>query len=114
MSQDTGQDEDTGAHAALTVDPRAEDAYWRENYIHRPYADDTLSYDHYRPAYRYGWESRSRHLGRRWGEVERELEHAWRQNRGTSRLGWSDAKLAARDAWQRIEHRMADERARSA
>jgi hypothetical protein len=92
------------------INPAEEDAYWREHYERRPYADDTLSYDHYRPAYRYGWESRARHEGRRWAEVERDLERGWRENRGTSRLGWADAKLAARDAWQRVEHRMADER----
>ena len=99
-----------GSSAAERLNPTEEDAYWRENFRKRPYADETLSYDHYRPAYRYGWESRTRHMGRRWDEVERDLERGWRENRGASRLGWSDAKLAARDAWQRIEHRMADER----
>jgi hypothetical protein len=100
--------------AAKGVDPAHEDAYWRDNYHRRPYADDTLSYDHYRPAYRYGWESRTRHDGRRWDEVERELERGWRENRGASRLGWSDARLAARDAWQRVENRRLDERERAA
>src|SRR5687767_12802758 len=32
------------------VNPTEEDAYWRDNYINRPYADQTLSYDYYRPA----------------------------------------------------------------
>jgi hypothetical protein len=92
------------------INPAEEETYWRENYIRRPYADGTLSFDHYRPAYRYGWESRVRHVGRRWTEVERDLERGWRENRGTSRLGWSHAKLAARDAWQRVDHRLMDER----
>ena len=94
------------------LNSRAEDEYWREHYIKRPYADGTLSYDHYRPAYRYGWESRERYASQRWDEVERSLERGWREHRGTSRLGWSDAKLAARDAWQRVERRLADERQR--
>jgi hypothetical protein len=92
------------------IDATEEDRYWRDNYIRRPYADETLSYDHYRPAYRYGWESRARLSGQRWDQVERELERGWRQNRGASRLGWGDAKLAARDAWQRIDHKIADAR----
>jgi hypothetical protein len=100
----------TGSSAAERLNPTEEDAYWRDNFRKRPYADETLSYDHYRPAYRYGWESRTKLVGRRWDEVERDLERGWRENRGESRLGWGDAKLAARDAWQRIEHRMADER----
>lgn len=99
-----------GSSAAERLNPTDEDAYWRDNFRKRPYADETLSYDHYRPAYRYGWESRTRLVGRRWDEVERDLERGWRENRGESRLGWGDAKLAARDAWQRIEHRMADQR----
>jgi hypothetical protein len=101
------------AAAAVHPSPAEEDSYWRDHYLTRPYADDTLSYDHYRPAYRYGWEARMRHAGRRWDEVERELERGWRENRGASRLGWSDARQAARDAWQRVEHRMADERERN-
>lgn len=102
-----------GHTAGEVVNPTEEDAYWRDNYSRRPYADDTLGYDQYRPAFRYGWESRARHMGRRWDQVERDLERGWRENRGVSRLGWGDAKLAARDAWQRIEHRLADERERT-
>jgi hypothetical protein len=99
-----------GKAAAAAINPSEEDSYWRDNYQRRPYADDTLSYDYYRPAYRYGWESRARHQGRRWAEVEKELERGWRANRGPSRLGWADARLAARDAWQRVENRMMDAR----
>jgi hypothetical protein len=101
-----------GREVASAVDPAEEDSYWRDNYRTRPYADDTLSYDHYRPAYRYGWESRERHAGRRWDQVERELERGWREHRGVSHLGWADAKLAARDAWQRVDNRRIDERER--
>lgn len=102
-----------GRAAAEAVNPTEEDAYWRDNYHRRPYADDTLSYDYYRPAYRYGWESRTRFAGRRWDEVERDLERGWRENRGPSRLGWTDARLAARDAWQRVDNRLLDERERN-
>jgi hypothetical protein len=98
---------DSGAPA---LDSAAEDAYWREHYLARPYADDTLSYDHYRPAYRYGMEARLLHDGRRWAEVEPELGRGWRENRGASRLGWADASLAARDAWQRVDRRIMDGR----
>jgi hypothetical protein len=99
-----------GSSVAEQLNPTAEDAYWRDNFRKRPYADETLSYDHYRPAYRYGWESRSRNSGQRWDQIERELERGWRENRGESRLGWTDARMAARDAWQRVDHRIADDR----
>jgi hypothetical protein len=101
-----------GRAVAQTLNPAGEDAYWREHYLSRPYTDDTLSYDYYRPAYRYGWEARARLVGRRWDEVERDLERGWRENRGVSHLGWSDARLAARDAWQRVDNQLLDERER--
>jgi len=104
------QSNDPVDNGADVLDPQEEDAYWRENFARRPYADGTLGYDQYRPAYRYGWESRARHINRRWDEVERDLERGWREHRGVSRLGWTDAKQAARDAWQRVTHRIADAR----
>ena len=93
---------------AAAFSPSAEDAYWREHYIRRPYADQPLSYDYYRPAYRYGWESRTRFMNQRWDQVEKDLAKGWRENRGPSRLGWTDAKQAARDAWVRIDQQLAE------
>jgi hypothetical protein len=101
-----------GKNAADVVNATEEEAYWRETFLSRPYADETLGYDHYRPAYRYGWESRTRFSDRRWDQVERELETGWRVHRGSSRLGWTDAKLAARDAWQRVDRHLLDQRER--
>ena len=49
-----------------------EDAWWRENYGGRPYATGR-SYEEFRPAYRYGYESGRHHMGRNWNEVEADL-----------------------------------------
>lgn len=87
-----------------TIDPTTEDAYWQENYASRPYVDRSASYDTYRPAYQYGWESRSRYAGRRFDDVEPELAKGW--HAGNSNLNWDKAKLAARDAWDRVERAM--------
>ena len=92
-----------GHNAAERVNPTVEDAYWRENFETRPYVRDDASYDEYRPAYRYGWESRERLAGREFDEVEPELERGWTGARGGSRLEWTDAREATRDAWRRIE-----------
>jgi hypothetical protein len=43
------------------------------------------------------------HGGRRWEEMEPELEKSWAERRGHSALDWARAKLATRDAWERLE-----------
>src|SRR5262245_24209334 len=58
-----------GKAVAEKVNPTVEDAFWRENYNKRPYVKSGTSYDRYQPAYRYGWEGRSRYAGKRFDEV---------------------------------------------
>jgi phage tail tape-measure protein len=92
-----------GKGVAEAIDPTVESAYWRENYTSRPYYDANTTYDEYEPAYRYGWESRARHQGKRWEDVETDLGRSWDTTRGNSRLEWERAKHATRDAWHRVE-----------
>lgn len=86
-----------------SVNPTVEDTYWRENYPKSTYADNTVPYTEYQPAYRYGWEARERYPGRRYEEVENDLERGWETAKGESRLAWNKAKNATRDAWHRVE-----------
>jgi hypothetical protein len=92
---------------AEAVNPTTEDAFWRENYKTRPYAatgDSSYTYEEdYRPAYRYGWESRSRYQGQKFEDVESDLGRDWDRTKDKSRLGWDRAKEATRDAWHRVE-----------
>ena len=90
-----------GKGIADVVDPVAEDAYWRDHYTTRPYANG-LAYDEYRPAYGYGVDAYTRYPGRTFDEVEAELARDWNSRRGTSSLEWERAKYATRDAWQRV------------
>lgn len=93
-----------GHAAGEAIDPTVEDAYWSENYRNRPYVTSGSGYEEYRPAYRYGWESRTRHRGRTWDHnLERDLEKDWSKNRGNSRLEWNEARHATRDAWDRAD-----------
>jgi len=91
-----------GKSVAESVDPTREDAYWRDNYSSRPYVDRNSTYDDYGPAYGYGVNAFSRYPGRRFDEVESDLERGWGDSRGTSRLTWERAKSATRDAWNRL------------
>jgi hypothetical protein len=102
----------TGIGVAKGVDAAVnheeEDAYWRDNYNTRPYASADRTYDQYRPAYQYGWESRARLGNRSFDEAEPELASGWESYRGQSQtsLAWDDAKHATKDAWHRIERRL--------
>jgi len=86
-----------------TIDPTAEDAYWKSNYSTRPYVDKGAPYDTYRPAYQYGWESKGRHAGRQFDAIEADLERDWQASKARSSLTWQKAKPAVRDAWDHVE-----------
>jgi hypothetical protein len=91
-----------GKGVAEGIDPTAEDAYWRENWKTRPYADSAATYDDYGPAYAYGLTAYSRYPGRSFDELDPELSRDWDTARGGSNLTWERAKSASRDAWQRV------------
>jgi hypothetical protein len=91
-----------GNAIAKSIDPTAEEAYWRENYSSRPYVTKGATYDEYGPAYRYGVDAYGRYEGRSFEQAEPELMRDWDRARGTSKLTWENAKHAARDAWQRL------------
>lgn len=93
----------TGKGVAEAVNPTVEDAYWRDNYSKRPYVAEGDAYDLHQPAYRYGWESRSKQPGKKWDEVESDLGNGWDKARGTSPMEWEDAKSATHDAWDRLD-----------
>jgi hypothetical protein len=85
-----------------SIDPDVEEAYWRENYIRRPYVAGGESFIEYRPAYRYGVDAHRRFDGRSFDDVAAELKRDWNRVKGTSSLTWEKAQLAARDAWERV------------
>lgn len=90
-----------GKGIADTVDPVAEDAYWRDNHSNRSYASGS-EYDQYRPAYGYGVDAFTRFPNRSFDDLEPELRRDWNDKRGNSSLDWDRAKHATRDAWQRV------------
>ena len=95
-----------GKAAAEGIDPTEEEAYWEENYSSRPYYDEEVAYDEYAPAYRFGWEARSRFADRPYAEVESELQRDWEESERSEQLEWERAQPAVRDAWDRIDTRL--------
>lgn len=82
----------------------ATDRYWQSQHTSKDYYDKGLSFDDYRPAYRYGTYARSRYGNRTWDSgLENDLGRDWDRYKGSSRLSWDKAKLAVRDAWHGVE-----------
>lgn len=91
----------TGAGAEIDTTPF--EAYWRDRFHLRPYAQAYTRYEDWAPAYRYAIrEYIDTDHPRRWDEVEHELARYWPQGRGESDMPWSQAMPAVRDAWHRM------------
>lgn len=92
-----------GKGVAEMIDPTVEDAYWREEFSKTPYVEEGEPYETYQPAYRTGYEGYTRYPGKKYEEVESDLERDYETSRGNSTLSWGKAKSATRDAWHRVE-----------
>jgi hypothetical protein len=91
-----------GKGVAEKIDPTAQDAYWRENYSKRSYAEKSVAYEVYGSAYRIGYEGYALYPGKKYEEVESDLRRNYEKSRGNSTLAWDKARHATRDAWQRV------------
>jgi len=91
-----------GKAAGEAVNPTAEEAYWRENYLREPYYEKGRSFDDYAPAYRLGLTGRTRYEGD-WESAEPRLASEWEANRAGSSLDWKRAQPASRAAWERVD-----------
>ena len=92
-----------GKGVAEKIDPTVEDAYWRENYSKQSYVDRNTPYESYQPAYRTGYEGYTRYKGRKFDEVEADLQRDYERTKGNSNVTWDRAKNATRDAWHKVE-----------
>jgi len=87
-----------------TINLSEEEAYWKEKYKTRPYYNEGREYDDYALAFHYGWESAAKpeNAGRKFEEIEPELERNWSSYIGSNKNTWQDFKDAIRDAYDRI------------
>ena len=99
-----------GKGIAEKIDPTVEEAYWRENYVSRPYVTKGSNFDDYGPAYRYGIDNYSKYPGKKFDDVEADLARDWQRAKGKSALAWDNAKhatkrlVAARERHHRARH----------
>jgi hypothetical protein len=83
------------------INPTAEDAYWQREFTKQPYYRPELGYDDYSPAYRVGYTGPLRREGS-FNALEPQLQQDWKRVKGRSRLTWTEARQATRDAWNRV------------
>ena len=81
-------------------------AWWKENYLSRPYVKSTHNFDAYEPAYWYGIKAYETYKGQDFVLLEPSLRNNWNLDRGGSTLEWEDALPAVRDAYER-SHQLA-------
>jgi uncharacterized protein (TIGR02271 family) len=83
------------------IDPTTEETWLREYFGSSTRHKKGETHEHYRDAYRYGLSSAATHEGRRFEDVEPDLRSGWERARGTSTMGWEDARGAVRHAFDR-------------
>ena len=103
MNRDAISGAPAGKGIAEKIDPSAEEAYWRTQYLREPYYERGYTFDDYYPGYRTGWEGRARYAGRKYEDVERNLQRDYQRNRGSSQLEWGKNRHAVRAAWERFD-----------
>ncbi|CAN5614629.1 hypothetical protein BH23PSE2_BH23PSE2_05790 [soil metagenome] len=94
-SRDAGERSDT-SQASLQ-------ARFRNCFRDASYYSTGRDWDDYAPAYRYGEAAFKRCRGKRFEDVEPELEQAWADVKSPSRLLWAEARGAVLDAWSASE-----------
>lgn len=90
-----------GKAVAESINPTAEEAYWRDNYSREPYYETGRTFDDYAPAYRLGLEGRTGYEGN-FDDLENRLASDWDSKRESSTLTWPQARAASRAAWDRV------------
>lgn len=93
-----------GHAAAEAIDPTREEAYWRAEYSNADYYKEGYEFDRdLHPAYAVGYANRARYpADSRFEDHEADLERSWHEVKGESRMAWDDARMASRDAWNRV------------
>lgn len=91
-----------GKAVAESINPTAEEAYWRDQYTREPYYEGGRTFDDYAPAYRLGLYGRSNYTGT-FDEAQNDLSIYWDSKKEGSTLSWPEAEAASRAAWTRVD-----------
>ena len=92
-----------GDSIAEAVNPTVYSKHWMGTYQNTPYYTTGREWSDYEPAYKLGYSAYSSHHGRKFEDVEPEIQRSWEASKGKSRLAWNEAKSAIRDGWHYVE-----------
>ncbi|MFC5571236.1 hypothetical protein ACFPN1_14315 [Lysobacter yangpyeongensis] len=92
-----------GDSIAEAVNPTEYTDHFQRAYTAAPYYIGGSEWRDYEPAYKYGYDTYGQYRGRRFEDIEPDLERNWNTSRANSRLEWNDARQAVRDGWHYIE-----------
>lgn len=94
-----------GKAVAESIDPTVETAYWRDEYVNRPYYNNQYDYKDYEPAYRAGWESYRTEQPASFDQQEQAARERWENSTHSTAMQWTDVRPAAEDAYNRVHER---------
>jgi hypothetical protein len=92
-----------GKSAAESVNPTAEELFWRETYVREPYYVAGRTFEYYAPGFRAGWSGRVRHDGRSFDQAEADLVADYVLAKSELDPEWREIRPAARAAWDRVD-----------
>lgn len=96
-----------GKAMAEEFNPTIELEYWRVEYPRRSYYDPTYPFESLQDAYRVGWETSHEHSDWRAAEEDARQRYeaisSWENEGGSVRIGWEQAREAAKDAFERMK-----------
>lgn len=87
----------------IHIDVSEEIAYWRSIYGKQPYYSSSRKFPMYEPAYRVGVEAFNPDAPTKWEEGEDRAKELYEKE--SRILTWGNAKVAARDAYNRLYRR---------
>jgi hypothetical protein len=95
-----------GDSIAEAVNPTEYIGNFENRYRQAPYYAEGGEWNDYKPAYQYGYDTYGQYRGRKFEDVEGELERKWDSTRADSRLAWPEARAAVKDGWHYIEDKL--------
>jgi hypothetical protein len=76
------------------------ETFWRENHSKQPYAN--RSYNDYAGAYRYAWDTATKHAGKKFEDIEDEIALGYEKAQPGKALPWDTARPAVKAEWDRL------------